>query len=132
MGNITFKIEGIMETVKVLDEISNSLKGKAMDKTLLKEAEIIAEDARDRAPLGPTGNLKRSLHAKMLDEKTRFPHVAIAAVDRKIAPHAWIIEFGSSRAPAHPYLRPAIDAHANKVIGNIKNETKKLVEGAAK
>ena len=58
--------------------------------------------------------------------------VAIAAVDRKIAPHAWIIEFGSSRAPAHPYLRPAIDAHANKVIGNIKNETKKLVEGAAK
>jgi len=130
MGNLTFKLEGVLETVKALDKVSNSLKGKAMNKTLLKEAEIIAEDARDRAPLGPTGNLKRSLHAKLLDEKTRFPHVAIAAVDRKIAPHAWIIEFGTSKMTARPFFRPAVDSRSRKVIDNIKNGAKKLVEKA--
>ena len=130
MGNITFKIEGVLETVKALDKVSNSLKGKVMGKTLLKQAEIIAEDARDRAPLGPTGNLKRSLRAKLLDEKSRFPTVAIAAVDRKIAPHAHLVEFGTSKMSARPFFRPAVDSHGRKVINNIKDGAKKLVEKA--
>lgn len=130
MGNLTFKIEGVLETVKALDKVSNSIKGKMLGKTLLKQAEIIAEDARDRAPLGPTGNLKRSLHAKLLDEKTRFPTVAIAAVDRKIAPHAHLVEFGTVKMSARPFFRPAVDSHASKVIGNIKDGAKKLIEKA--
>jgi len=123
-----FRLEGLLETVNALDKVSNSLKGKVMGKILLKQAEIIAEDARNRAPLGPTGNLKRSLHAELLPEKTRFPTVAIAAVDRKIAPHAHLIEFGTSKMSARPFFRPAVDAHANKVISNIKDGAKKLVE----
>ena len=74
----TFRIGGILETTNRLKQLSGCLKGKAMGDTLLKQAQIIAEDARDRAPLGPTGNLKRSLHAKLLDDKLRFPKVAIA------------------------------------------------------
>ena len=127
---ITFKIEGILETTSKLKQLSDSLKGKAMSNNLLKQAQMIADDARDRAPLGPTGNLKRSLHARLLDDKLRFPKVAIAAVDRRIAPHGGLVEFGTSRAPAHPYFRPAVDAHANKVLSNIKNGAKKLIEGA--
>jgi len=130
MGDLTFKIGGVLETVKALDKVSNSLKGKVMGKTLLKQAEIIAEDARDRAPLGPTGNLKRSLRAKLLDEKSRFPTVAIAAVDRKIAPHAHLVEFGTSKMSARPFFRPAVDSHGGKVIDNIKDGAKKLIERA--
>ena len=130
MGDLTFKIEGVLETVKVLDKVSNSIKGKVLGKNLLKQAEIIAEDARDRAPLGPTGNLKRSLHAELLPEKTRFPTVAIAAVDRKIAPHAHLVEFGTSKMAARPFFRPAVDANGGKVIDNIKNGAKKLIERA--
>ena len=132
MGNITFKIEGILEMTSKLKQLSGSLKGKAMGDTLLKQAEIIAEDARDRAPLGPTGNLKRSLLARLLVDKTGFPKVAIAAVDRKIAPHAHLVEFGTSKMSAKPFFRPAVDAHGGKVIDNIKNGAKKLVEKAAR
>jgi HK97 gp10 family phage protein len=130
MDNATVKIEGIARTVKVIEKLSNSLKGKGMGDTLLKQAQIIAEDARSRAPLGPTGNLKRSLHAELLPDRPNFPKVAIAAVDRKIAPHAHLIEFGWSKAPAHPFFRPAIDAHSGKAISNIKDGAKKLVEKA--
>jgi len=130
LNNLPFRIEGILETTNALKQLSNSLKGKAMGNNLLKQAEIIAEDARDRAPLGPTGNLKRSLHAKLLEDKTGFPKVAIAAVDRKIAPHAHLIEFGTSKMSARPFFRPAVDAHGGKVIDNIKDGAKKLVEKA--
>lgn len=130
MGDLTFKIEGVLKTVKALDKVSNSLKGKAMGNSLLKEAEIIAEDARDRAPLGPTGNLKRSLHAKMLDDRRNFPQIAIAAVDRKIAPHAHLIEFGTCKMSARPFFRPAVDAHSGKVIGNIGDGVKRLIKRA--
>jgi len=130
MGNLTFKIEGIMETASKLKQLSDSLKGKAMGDNLLKQAQMIADDARDRAPLGPTGNLKRSLHAKLLDDKLRFPKVAIAAVDRKIAPHAHLIEFGTCKMSARPFFRPAVDANGRKVIDNIKDGAKKLIERA--
>jgi len=128
MDNVTFKIEGIAGAVKKIKQLSNSLKGKGMSDTLLRQAQVIAEDARNRAPLGPTGNLKRSLHARMLGDRPNFPKVAIAAVDRRIAPHAHLIEFGTSKMSARPFFRPAVDAHASKVISNIKDGAKKLVE----
>jgi len=130
MDNVTFKIEGVAGAVKKIKQLSNSLKGKELGNTLLKQAQVIAEDARSRAPLGPTGNLKRSLHARMLEDRPNFPKVAIAAVDRKIAPHAHLIEFGTSRMSARPFFRPAVDAHSNKVISNIKAGVKKLIEKA--
>ena len=130
MATQFFRIEGILETTNRLKQLSNSLKGKAMGDTLLKQAQVIAEDAKDRAPLGLTGNLKRSLFAKLLPDKTGFPKVAIAAVDRKIAPHAHLIEFGTSKMSARPFFRPAIDAHGGKVVDNIKKGAKSIVEKA--
>jgi HK97 gp10 family phage protein len=130
VDGLTFKVGGIVQTTRALDRLSDSLKGKAMDKTLLKEAETIAEDARGRAPLGPTGNLKRSLHAKMLDDKSGFPKIAIAAVDRKIAPHAHLVEFGTCKMSARPFFRPAVDVYSGKVIGNVKNGVEGLIKRA--
>jgi len=132
MGDLTFKIEGILETASKLKQLSDSLKGKAMGDNLLKQAQMIADDARDRAPLGPTGNLKRSLHARLLSDKLRFPKVAIAAVDRKIAPHAHLIEFGTSKMSARPFFRPAVDSHAGKVIDNIRDGAENLVKKAVR
>lgn len=130
MDRATIRIEGIPETTAKLKQLSSRLDGKAMGDNLLKQAQMIAEDARNRAPLGPTGNLKRSLHARMLGKKLRYPQMAIAAVDRKIAPHAHLIEFGTSRMSARPFFRPAVDAYADKVLSNIKNGVKNLVEKA--
>ena len=34
----------------------------------------------------------------------------------KKAPHGHLVEFGTSRAPAHPFLRPSYDARANDAL----------------
>ena len=130
MDNQFFRIEGILETANKLKQISNCLKGKAMGDTLLKQAQVIAEDASDRAPLGPTGNLKRSPIAKLLPAKANYPIIAIAGIDRKITPHAHLIEFGTSKMSARPFFRPAVDAHRGKVVDNIKDGAKSIVEKA--
>lgn len=34
----------------------------------------------------------------------------------KKAPHGHLVEFGTSRSPAHPFLRPAYDAKVNEAL----------------
>lgn len=38
------------------------------------------------------------------------------------APHGHLVEFGTSRAPAHPFLRPSFDAKAGVALTAAKNE----------
>lgn len=117
---LNFRFEGIGLFNSKLGKLENAVSGKATEDDALEKAKAIAEDARSRAPLGPTGNLKRSLVARLLDKRGDNPRVAVAAVDRKIAPHAHFLEFGTSRMPAHPFFRPAVDAHKEGITKDIK------------
>lgn len=122
---LNFKIEGVALLTSKLDKLSSSIGGDSLKPDILTQAKIIAEDAKNRAPRGPTGNLKRSLHAKLMPGS---PPVAIAAVDRKIAPHGWIVEYGSSRTSPHPYFRPAVDAHIGEAKDNLKKAAKEKLK----
>jgi len=42
--------------------------------------------------------------------------------NRTEAPYAWMVEFGTSRAPAHPFMRPAIVEGRKKAIEAVKAE----------
>lgn len=56
-----------------------------------------------------TGNLDRSIYRAYSPEKsTATSKVYRISWNRKIAPHGHLIEFGTSRAPAYPFLRPAL------------------------
>lgn len=130
MANLPFKIEGTELLLRKLDKLSGSVDRNAIEPKVLKEAKVIADNARNKAPRGPTGNLKRSLHARMLKHKTGYAMAAIAAVDRKIAPHAHFIEFGTSKMSARPFFRPAVDECSGKAKGNLAQAIKSLIEGA--
>ena len=47
--------------------------------------------------------------------------------NRKKAPHGHLVEFGTSRAPAHPFLRPSYDARINAALQAARSA---LVTGA--
>ena len=117
---LNFRFEGLGLFNSKCGKLKNSVSGPSTEKASLEKAKVIAEDARSRAPLGPTGNLKRSLVAKLLDKRGDNPRVALAGVDRKIAPHAHFLEFGTSRMSAHPFFRPAVESHKEGVTNSIK------------
>ena len=129
---VTVKIEGLSELSKQLQELAKAGDPEKVEPILMKGAKKLADAIRDRAPLGPTGNLKKSVKAKKLKPLGSEPASAAAAVDRKIAPHAHFVENGTSRAPAHPFFRPAVDSTMPEVEREVVSELEKLVEGAVK
>jgi HK97 gp10 family phage protein len=123
------KIEGKEELDRKLKQLIEHVDPDKLEPVLLNCAREVAETARAKAPLGPTGNLKRSLIAKLMP-RSRVS-IAIAAVDRKIAPHGHLVEFGHGGphpAPAHPFFRPAWDETRDKIYKTITEFLKTAVE----
>lgn len=118
------KIEGIEQFESNIKKLLNVTDFKEMKPVYLEAAELVRDRIKDNAPQGPTGNLKRSPVAKALD------NVVIAGIDRKIAPHAHLLEFGTVKMAARPFFRPAIDTSKNDVAEIIKNGARENIEGA--
>lgn len=71
-------------------------------------AEVIYQEARLNAPV-KTGKLRSAIYQVHSEDnsgetKTTY-HIG---VNRRKAPHAHLVEFGTSRAPAHPFLGKAV------------------------
>jgi HK97 gp10 family phage protein len=141
------KITGVSKIKLNLDRLDKSVI-EDVQKSINTGAKTIADRARQKAPRGPSGNLKDAIHYKQMPIKPGiFPLVAIAAVDWLKAPHAHWIEYGTSNIrepkkskvlynkktgkfygtkvgpiPAQPFLRPAFDQS--------KSEIEKLIDNA--
>ena len=110
---------------------------KAVDKEktalLRKQAQLVRNRIREKAPRGPTGNLKAAAYASVLPPRVGQPAVAFAGIRPRKAPHAHLVEYGHGGphpAPAHPFVRPAWDEMKDEVRRNIQEGLKKLVEGS--
>lgn len=84
---------------------------------------IYAEVKLNAAPprLGrKTGNLESAIYQVYSPERsTAERKVYKISWNHKKAPHGGLIEFGTSRAPAHPFLRPAF-SRVNEAIAKGK------------
>ncbi len=124
------------ETAKSLEEMRALLSVGELGHSAGMVADLIAARARELAPEGPTGNLKRGIVARV-DKTARTLGIGAATVgaNYKIAPHAHLVEYGTSGRrfpkkkdklvfyidgekfvldsvapmPAHPFMRPAIE-----------------------
>ncbi len=126
------EIIGTKELMNKLEKINQGLK-KAAQESVLKQAEMVRDRIESKAPVGPTGNLKRSAIAKLMPKKANYPPIAIAGIDRKIAPHAHLVEYGHGGphpAPAHPFFRPAVSETLGKAKENLEGDLKKGVDSA--
>jgi HK97 gp10 family phage protein len=127
---ITCKLEGQEKLNAKLREMTGAIGYDNMEHILLEGAEKVRDALKEAAPVGPTGNLKKSPIAKAMP-KSKQP-VAIAGIDRKIAPHAHFIEFGTVKMAARPFFRPTWDRLREEVGQEVVEKAKKLVEDAAR
>ena len=119
----SIKISGIGQLTNNLKKL-RTVVDKEAGESAMKSAEQLRDRIGQKAPLGPTGRLKKSPVAK------RYGNVAIAGVDRKKAPHAHLVEFGTSHSAAHPYFRPAVAEMKSKTADNFKDDVGKSISGA--
>jgi len=124
------KLEGMAKLMALFATSSRTIGGEKSSKILLKGAKLIKNRARQLAPQGPTGNLKRGIVAKRFKSEIPGKPGAFVATDYRIAPHAHFIEYGTVKSPARPFLRPALDNSQAEVMTiiakGISNEMEKL------
>lgn len=125
------KILGMDELLKRLRGLDVELLGDpGLVAALKKDAIVLKNSIRSRAPRGETGNLKRSLKGDAFKDQNPLNPAAYVTVDRREGAggrHAHLVEFGHggpAPAPAHPFFRPAVRAFrrfffAEKYLKNV-------------
>lgn len=73
------------------------------------EVKVNTTGVKENTPGIVTGNLNRSIYmAKDKGLSNTARAVYDVSWNKKIAPHGHLLEFGTSRAPAYPFVRPAL------------------------
>ena len=136
---IEIDVRGLEEAPRKIRSILSAVTSEDVENVLLQGARIVRDEAKRRAPVGPTGNLKRSLKAKKGKRRGKLFATAFAAVDRKIAPHAHLVEYGTGprrqkttgrytgQMPAIPFFRPAVDATKDQVARTVNQGIARLI-----
>lgn len=138
--NRMFRVEGLEELEAKLSELMDANRAdSAARATIVKAAKEamapVAEQVRATAPYDPSPRTKKSpIHLRdtvRLDARipTKRDHqsiyvnpsdAAIAVVSVKRSAVSLAQEFGTSKIPAQPFLRRAIDQNAETVVNNFK------------
>lgn len=83
-------------------------------------AELIEKEAKSRAPVS-TGRLRDAIHTEF---KGDADWNVVAGNSQVFYGH--MVEHGTTRAPAHPFLIPAFEARRNEVLRAIRLALRRL------
>uniref|UniRef100_A0A6M3K0V5 Putative tail protein n=1 Tax=viral metagenome TaxID=1070528 RepID=A0A6M3K0V5_9ZZZZ len=125
-------LKGIDELERNIGKLVKDI-NKGKTSILLKQAQLVRNRIRQKAPIGPTGNLKKAAYAKAMHETIYQPAVAFAGIRPRKAPHAHLVEYGHGGphpAPPHPFIRLAWDEVKDQVKNNIRLGLEQIIKGA--
>jgi HK97 gp10 family phage protein len=100
--------------------------GLEVKRVLMGGALVVRDEAKDLVPVR-TGLLKDSIFAAYGDDSK--PDVLVG-VNHRRAPHSHLIEYGTVKMQAQPFMRPAITATRGKVIAIVAEGLKKILDKA--
>jgi len=144
MANFGLKIDGVDALLKVMDGIEQDMIAANIQAVRAGARQFI-KGAKKRCPVGKEareggryphqpGNLKKSIKGKVL--KVRNPGQAVAIVGPETGKRAkhdgfygYWVEYGTSTAMPHPFMRPTEDEDKEKVNNVMALEYKKAIEG---
>jgi HK97 gp10 family phage protein len=98
--------------------------GNEIKRVLMGGALVLRDEARDLVPV-KTGTLKSAIFAAYGDERKSD---VLVGVNYKIAPHAHLVEYGTSHSAAHPFMRPAITATRAKIANVVAEGFRKIIQ----
>ena len=129
MAKTEVRIEGIPELNRKLEKAAEVVGHEKVQDLTYEAMQMMTErvQANVNGISAVTGRLRRSPVTRKMSGST-----AISAIDRKIAPHAHLVEQGTSRMAAQPFFRPAWDNMRDTVKKHVEQGLKRLIEGATR
>jgi HK97 gp10 family phage protein len=140
---------GLKGTTEKMQQVKTLLNSEEVQDALLPAAMLVRDTAKRLVREGPgkrrDGSKRKHLRDLIFATKGKrrgkgilgaFANVlagdlgpnVIIGVDRKQAPHAHLVEFGTAKMPARPYLRPAVAVARPLVVAVIENGLKRLLK----
>jgi HK97 gp10 family phage protein len=148
MGDVfKYEIEGMARVNEILEQMTKCFPKDDVEKVSNSAARIITKAAKEKAPYDEKReegtHLRDAIKTKKLKRIGTNPAPSIAAIDRKKAPHAHLVEYGHvvtnkkggevlGFAPAHPFFRPAVDENGQKSLEYVEKRIKRMLKKAMK
>lgn len=137
MNNVRFELVGAKELDKALAQLPRATSRTVLRKTLTKAAEPVLTMAQYLVPVDQ-GDLKRSLKigtslsSRQRKIAGRSGEVMVyVGASHPMGAHAHLVEFGTAKTPAQPFLRPAWDRQKGKALRIFQAEIWKEIVKAA-
>ena len=136
---IDMKIEGLEELRKALSELPKEMHRGPLRSAVSAAAAVVQKQARQSAQVD-TGTLKRAIYrTRSRAGSSSVQEMAIVGVRfgrqyRRRNQDAWywrFLEFGTSKMPSKPFLRPAFESTKQQQIEVLKTRLAKAIERAA-
>lgn len=127
-----FYLKGIDQFERQANKLIKEV-NEGKTKILYDQAKLVRNRIKQKAPRGPTGNLKKAAYAAVKPPSLSGTAVAFAGIRPRKAPHAHLVEYGHGGphpAPPHPFFRPAWDGCKDDVKRNIAAGLGKTIEKA--
>lgn len=110
----SMKLEGMEELRKQFSRLKDTAQPGVIRSGLRAATRPVIKEARARVPV-KSGKLKKSIRASVDRTKDRKGFVAKIGFSQEAWYGQWV-ELGSSRQPARPFLRPALEAAHDDVV----------------
>jgi len=136
MNNIKVKIEGLEQVKDRLKGLGPQISSKVLGRAVGSGARIIRNAARARVPVD-TGVLRNSIYSARIRELSSPEQVTYFVGSRKGKRYqakqadGWyfhMVEFGTVKMPAQPFMRPAFETYKNSAEEEIKKQLLRGVE----
>lgn len=114
-GKLTFSIKGAREMEKLLLQLGPRLAAKAGDQSLRAGAKPIVDAAKRLVPVD-TGKLRRSITARISRAYRANQRIILIGFTRPRSAIAHLVEFGTVKMRAQPFMRPALDTQAKNAL----------------
>ena len=119
-------LEGAAELDRALSKLADRAQGELLEEAAQAGAEVIREEAARLAPRD-TGLLAQ----EVADQPKRL-QIGRAQIDVGPSKKAWygrLLEHGTSKMAAQPFLRPAFEAKKDEAVEAMKRVLRRLLDG---
>lgn len=126
------EVKGLKEIDAVLRRLPAKVTEKVIVDGLKAGGRVIADDMRRRVPVD-TGALKRAITVRKATRRQlrQGTGTVVAGFRPPRSRIAHLVEFGTSRTAAQPFIRPALETKANEAIRVIGAAFGRAIEKAA-
>jgi HK97 gp10 family phage protein len=133
---MNIKIDGAKELEKKLLSFEPKLGRKVVRQALRKGAKVIQSAAKSNVPV-KSGALKKSIKVRALKKRRQSYGVMVATSEGWFKGDEFygaFLEFGTSKMPAKPFVRPAFDSEKGNAEMIVTSEIRKGIQqvGAGK